>query len=317
MRLEESTHHDQEITRVAKQVATLLESRLSLRLKRRDGDEWLDALNDRRSRRLKARGGRRVIAVEGLYDARALLEALVWDEVARGLLTAEGRRAADILRQLATKAAHQGPEVRRPEAAEQAFALGQQVLGAAGIPESALGGGGAEAEATSPRSQVGRPAVPPASADPSPQATPRTSARDGGDTEAAAPQEAASPPGPPSAGEPPEPSRPLLPAPVPPTAAQLAWRADPETEELVLLEPGGRPYVIGRDFDCDVLLHADLGVSRRHAQVDFEEGSWSLADLGSKNGTRLDGIAVSERTRLRDGVRMRVGRTDLCFELLG
>ena len=141
MRLEESTHHDQEITRVAKQVATLLESRLSLRLKRRDGDEWLDALNDRRSRRLKARGGRRVIAVEGLYDARALLEALVWDEVARGLLTAEGRRAADILRQLATKAAHQGPEVRRPEAAEQAFALGQQVLGAAGIPESALGGG--------------------------------------------------------------------------------------------------------------------------------------------------------------------------------
>jgi pSer/pThr/pTyr-binding forkhead associated (FHA) protein len=102
----------------------------------------------------------------------------------------------------------------------------------------------------------------------------------------------------------------------PPATAQLAWRLDPETEEVVLLEPGARPYLVGREFDCDVLLDADLGVSRRHAQVSFEEGSWWLADLGSKNGTRASGILISGRSPLSDGVSVSVGRTDLRFELL-
>jgi len=79
---------------------------------------------------------------------------------------------------------------------------------------------------------------------------------------------------------------------------------------------GGRPYLVGRDLDCDVLLDLDLGVSRRHAQVSFEDGGWCLTDLGSKNGTQIGGIPISGRTRLSDGVRMRVGRTDLRFELL-
>ena len=98
--------------------------------------------------------------------------------------------------------------------------------------------------------------------------------------------------------------------------AQLAWRIDSETEELVLLEPGARPYLLGREFDCEVLLDADLGVSRRHAQVSFEEGGWWLVDLGSKNGTRVGGIPISGKGPLSDGVRVSVGRTDLRFELV-
>jgi len=318
MLIEESAHHDQEITSVAKRVATLLEPKLSLRLERRDGDGWLDALNDRRTRRFEKRGWR-ATPVEGLYDVRALLEALVWDEVARGLLTYDGRRAAGSLRQLAKKAAHQRPDSRRPEATEQARALGRQVLRAAGFPESAIDPAGvpAEAEAGSQQGEPGRPAVPPASAGDSPQAAPSTPAQDQVDAEAAAPEAASSPPVPTNADEPPREARQgLLLEPIPPATAQLAWRIDSETEELVLLEPGARPYLLGREFDCEVLLDADLGVSRRHAQVSFEEGGWWLADLGSKNGTRVGGIPISGRSQLSDGVGVSVGRTDLRFELV-
>lgn len=313
MLIEESTHHDLDILRVAKQVATLLEPRLSLRLKRRDGDRWLDALNDRRTKRLAKRGSKAPIAVEGLYDARALLEALVWDEVARGLVTVEGRRAAGNLRQLATRAAHQGPDVRQAEVAERAHALGRQVLRAAGLPDAAVSGPKRSTEAGSPKGERERPAAPPVSAEPSPQAKPPRPAQNQADAEKTAPPT----PVPSDLDQPPrEPRHAPLPVPVPTTAAQLAWRVDPEAEELVLLEPGGRAYLVGRDFDCDVLLDSDLGVSRRHAQVYFEDGGWCLTDLGSKNGTRVGGIPISGKTRLSNGVRMRVGRTDLRFELL-
>lgn len=314
MLIEESTHHDQEITSVAKRVATLLEPKLSLRLERRDGDAWLEALNDRRTRRLE-RLGRHAAPVQGLYDVRALLEALVWDEVARGLLTEEGRRAAGRLRQLARQAAHQEPEVRRPEATEQARVLGRQILRAAGIPESGVGA--ATAEADSHLGELGRPTVPPGSAEDSPQAARSAPAQDEIDGEAPAPEAASSPRVPTNSDEPPgEARQAVLLAPVPPATAQLAWRIDSETEELVLLEPGARPYLLGREFDCDVLLDADLGVSRRHAQVSFEKGGWWLTDLGSKNGTRVGGMPISDRSRLSDGVRVSVGRTNLRFELL-
>lgn len=57
----------------------------------------------------------------------------------------------------------------------------------------------------------------------------------------------------------------------------------------VLLLPDVGQTVVGRDPDCDVVLD-DERVSRRHAILSPQEGAWSVADLGSKNGTLVDGL---------------------------
>jgi hypothetical protein len=65
--------------------------------------------------------------------------------------------------------------------------------------------------------------------------------------------------------------------------------------------------VLGRGVEADVQL-PDTGVSRRHAQV---EGT-RLTDLGSTNGTRLNGTRVTE-AELVDGDRITLGSTEIVF----
>ncbi|HEY6003356.1 MAG TPA: GGDEF domain-containing protein, partial [Anaeromyxobacter sp.] len=63
--------------------------------------------------------------------------------------------------------------------------------------------------------------------------------------------------------------------------------------------------MLGRDAACTVPLPSD-DVSRRHARIAPEEGGHVLVDLGSTNGTWVEGHRV-ERRRLRGGERIRVG----------
>jgi hypothetical protein len=71
--------------------------------------------------------------------------------------------------------------------------------------------------------------------------------------------------------------------------------------------PGsGVRFVIGRNRDCDLCL-TDLSVSRRHAQLMRREDGWILSDLGSHNGTRLNGWLVREPVRLSAGDRVDFG----------
>src|SRR5512146_3234241 len=66
----------------------------------------------------------------------------------------------------------------------------------------------------------------------------------------------------------------------------------------------GDDLVIGRsgaDLDVD-----DRGVSRRHARLSRGPDGWTLMDLGSTNGTFLNGVRV-RAARLRDGDEIRVG----------
>ena len=51
--------------------------------------------------------------------------------------------------------------------------------------------------------------------------------------------------------------------------------------------------VIGRSSGCQLVL-ADDSVSRRHAELYVEEGRWLLRDLGSSNGTYVNGRLVTE-----------------------
>mgnify|MGYP003863586193 CR=1 FL=1 len=78
---------------------------------------------------------------------------------------------------------------------------------------------------------------------------------------------------------------------------------------------GGERVVIGRAGAGDLVID-DPHVSREHAEVIFEEGAYALADLGSTNGTYINGRRVSGKQPLRDGDVVRVGETCLRFRML-
>ena len=74
--------------------------------------------------------------------------------------------------------------------------------------------------------------------------------------------------------------------------------------------------VIGRSRDCEIVLE-DAGVSRRHAELRPAAGEgWTVADLGSTNGVRVNGAAASAaRAALQPGDRLELGSTEIVFEL--
>lgn len=68
---------------------------------------------------------------------------------------------------------------------------------------------------------------------------------------------------------------------------------------------------IGRGTDNDLVLEA-TEVSRYHARIELVGGQWRLVDLGSTNGTKVNGHPVKE-TALRPGDRIDVGTLQLEF----
>jgi len=67
------------------------------------------------------------------------------------------------------------------------------------------------------------------------------------------------------------------------------------------LPAGAQPrFTIGREPACDMTL-ADDTVSRWHASLERSSGGWLLADLGSTNGTRLNGWRINHPTVVRPG----------------
>jgi pSer/pThr/pTyr-binding forkhead associated (FHA) protein len=73
---------------------------------------------------------------------------------------------------------------------------------------------------------------------------------------------------------------------------------------------------IGRERDNDVVL-LDLKSSRHHAEVSLAKGGWLLIDLGSANGTLLNGQPVTAPVALQHGDRIGVGETEMVFSIPG
>jgi DNA-binding winged helix-turn-helix (wHTH) protein len=94
----------------------------------------------------------------------------------------------------------------------------------------------------------------------------------------------------------------------PRSAFRLVW----ELREIEL-RPGENFF--GRDQDAAVWID-DASVSRRHARILVENGSATLEDLGSKNGTFVNGEPVRGPTRLSDGDEVEVGRAAMTFRVL-
>jgi hypothetical protein len=75
---------------------------------------------------------------------------------------------------------------------------------------------------------------------------------------------------------------------------------------------GERVATIGRLPECEIKLD-DPNVSRRHAELAPSGDSFLVRDLGSTNGTKVNGIRVTERL-LEDGDEVVLGNTRLRFE---
>jgi hypothetical protein len=77
---------------------------------------------------------------------------------------------------------------------------------------------------------------------------------------------------------------------------------------------GSSGAVIGRSRECDVVLD-DANVSRRHAELRPSGGSWIVVDLGSTNGVKVNGRAISGPQSLRSGDTLVLGSSTLVFEV--
>lgn len=93
--------------------------------------------------------------------------------------------------------------------------------------------------------------------------------------------------------------------------------ADKHRATLVMIKgnnPGAeftleKKNVLGREADISL---ADTAASREHAEVFLDGDTWKLSDLGSTNGTELNGKTVST-SLLKHGDKITIGRTVLQF----
>jgi hypothetical protein len=84
------------------------------------------------------------------------------------------------------------------------------------------------------------------------------------------------------------------------------------------LQPGGvytfqSHALLGRAPDNHIVL-PDASVSSYHARLDRRDGEWWLTDLGSRNGTRLNGVPITKSVPLADGDVIGIGRVELKLE---
>jgi hypothetical protein len=139
--------------------------------------------------------------------------------------------------------------------------------------------------------------------------------------EGLAPVPSAAPiPAPPPSAAPAEPSLTRVYPSQQPPQPEPAPVPEPERREQAVLAVEGREVpitgdrvVIGRSRECDIRL-SDANVSRRHAEVRHEDDAYWVVDLGSTNGTELNGRRV-ERAKLTPGDTITLASTDVTFSL--
>lgn len=88
--------------------------------------------------------------------------------------------------------------------------------------------------------------------------------------------------------------------------ADAAFFVLSEPQSLCLPRQPDRRFTIGRAPSCDFTV-ADLSVSRWHARLHHEDGSWLLSDLGSTNGTRVNGWRVTSAVPVQAGDNVSFG----------
>src|SRR5699024_9414045 len=72
----------------------------------------------------------------------------------------------------------------------------------------------------------------------------------------------------------------------------------------------GAPVTFGRAPDNTIVIDDDFA-SSHHARISAQRGAWMLEDLGSTNGTIVDGSPMTGPVQLRTGTRITIGHTTL------
>ena len=95
------------------------------------------------------------------------------------------------------------------------------------------------------------------------------------------------------------------------SSAYLIIRQGHRWTDVFRLETS-HPLIIGRASSNEIPI-ADERSSRRHAEIFFEQGEWKVRDLGSRNGTFVDGLKLEEPKTLAAGNQITVGSCRLTF----
>lgn len=84
----------------------------------------------------------------------------------------------------------------------------------------------------------------------------------------------------------------------------------PDDRKITL---GKDPLIIGRLAECDIAFD-DSNISRRHAEIKALVGGYAVNDLGSTNGTKVNGVTITFERALRDGDIISVGSHSIRYE---
>lgn len=77
----------------------------------------------------------------------------------------------------------------------------------------------------------------------------------------------------------------------------------------------GPEVILGRSPDCHITIEDPL-ISRRHACITLRDDRAFIADLGSRNGVRVNGRPIGGEVELKDGDRVRLGTQELLFSVV-
>jgi Protein of unknown function (DUF3662)/FHA domain len=103
-------------------------------------------------------------------------------------------------------------------------------------------------------------------------------------------------------------------------AEPLEERARAREQNALLLVDGKRMVVgpagvtLGRSRQCDVVLE-DPNISRQHAEIRPRGGAWVLTDLGSTNGSLINGRRIDHPEVVKPGDEIEIGTSVIKFEL--
>lgn len=114
----------------------------------------------------------------------------------------------------------------------------------------------------------------------------------------------------PAASQPPAQATPVYKRQAPPAQGQPVVDIDGQRYAL-----NANSIILGRSSEADILID-DTGVSRKHLEIRCEEGSNTAVDLGSTNGSYVDGRRVQGSTELHNGSTIKMGRTEIIFRIL-
>lgn len=93
--------------------------------------------------------------------------------------------------------------------------------------------------------------------------------------------------------------------------------------ELQIFTPDGKSekvplensrITVGRSSVAELCYPDDAGLSRQHLAIESDGRNWYVKDLGSKNGTLLNGVRINERNALKPGDRVMAGHLIIVFD---